>query len=256
MATAFNSFLGTGIALWGAHSPVITSADVTLTEAQAKNLLLLCSGALTGARNLILPTTLAIHGATISTDGMIWIVYNGCSGEYTLTVKTAAGSGVVAPQGQYIMVRSDGANIVEVYQETSAHAYNSANISHTTSGTWESVTHDSERFDTDNLHSVSSNTSRITIRKAGKYAIGGLIEFAANATGLRGARIRLNGATVLAQVVSANLGAGDPTPIAVQTVYSLAAGDYVELQGYQASGGALNMLASANYSPTFWAHRI
>jgi len=45
-----------------------------------------------------------------------------------------------------------------------------------------------------------------------------------------------------------------PHTCTIATVYQLAAGDYVELMGLQASGGSLNMLASSAYSPEFYAH--
>lgn len=49
-------------------------------------------------------------------------------------------------------------------------------------------------------------------------------------------------------------GAANDHAVTVSTVYQLAAGDYVELMGLQASGGSLNMLASSAYSPEFYAH--
>lgn len=132
---------------------------------------------------------------------------------------------------------------------------NSANISHTSTGNYQALTFDSERVDVGAMHDTVSNTGRITVPSGGDgfYAIGGQIEFASNATGRRGIQIRLNGTTVIAREESANLGANDHT-CTIATVYQLAAGDYVELMGLQASGGNLNMLASSAYSPEFYAH--
>ena len=139
-----------------------------------------------------------------------------------------------------------------------ARVRNSANISHSSSGSYQAVTFNSERVDVGSMHDTSSNTSRLTVPAGGGglYAIGGVIEFAANATGRRGIDIYLNGTTVLAREECNNLGAGSATPVSISTVYQLSAGDYVELRGLQASGGALNMLASANYSPEFWCHWV
>lgn len=132
---------------------------------------------------------------------------------------------------------------------------NTANISHTSSGSYQALTFNSERVDVGSMHDTSSNTGRITIPSGGGglYLIGGCIEFAANATGLRGAQIRLNGSTVIVIQEAPSIGAGSAHPIAVTTAYQLAAGDYLELMGKQSSGGNLNMLATANYSPEFWA---
>lgn len=132
---------------------------------------------------------------------------------------------------------------------------NSANISHTSTGNYQALTFDSERVDVGAMHDTSSNTGRLTVPSGGGgfYAIGGQIEFASNSTGRRGIQIRLNGTTVIAREESANLGANDHT-CTVATVYQLAAGDYVELMGLQASGGNLDMLATSAYSPEFYAH--
>lgn len=134
---------------------------------------------------------------------------------------------------------------------------NSANISHTSSGSYQALTFDSERVDVGAMHNTVSNTGRLTVPTGGDgfYAIGGQIEFASNATGRRGIQIRLNGSTVIAREETGNLGANDHA-VTVATVYQLAAADYVELMGYQASGGALNMLATSAYSPEFYAHWV
>lgn len=128
-----------------------------------------------------------------------------------------------------------------------------ANATHT------AVAFNSERFDTNEIHDTATNNTRLTCKTAGKYLIGGTLEYAANASGIfRIAAIRLNGATFissgketfptggLAHLVSAE----------TQTLYDLAVNDYVELMAYQDTGGALNVNASGNYSPEFWMYRV
>ena len=136
-----------------------------------------------------------------------------------------------------------------------ARVRNSANISHTSSGSYQALTFNSERVDVGAMHDTVTNTSRLTVPSggAGLFLIGGCIEFAANATGLRGVQIRLNGSTIIAIQEAPSVGAGSAHPIAVTTAYQLADGDYLELMGKQSSGGSLNMLATTNYSPEFWA---
>jgi hypothetical protein len=133
-----------------------------------------------------------------------------------------------------------------------ARVYNSVAISHTTSGSWQALTFDSERVDVGACHSIVSNTSRLTVPSGGGgwYDIGGSIEWASNATGTRSIGIRLNGATFLAAPKVAAL--STTLPQSVSTKYQLAAGDYVELMAVQDSGGALNVAASGDYSPEFW----
>lgn len=131
--------------------------------------------------------------------------------------------------------------------------YNSANISHATSGTPQIVTFNSERFDVGGCHSTSSNTGRLTVPsgEGGKYLIGGHVSWATNATGVRQIYIRLNGATPIGDDVRTPV-SGTGTSQHVSTFYSLAAGDYVELIANQTSGGALQIDAASNYSPEFY----
>jgi hypothetical protein len=48
-----------------------------------------------------------------------WIVRNQCTGSFTLTVKTSAGSGVVVSQGQIAIVWCDGTNVLSVSADAS-----------------------------------------------------------------------------------------------------------------------------------------
>ena len=89
---------------WGlgaTASVSVTTADVTLSAAQYQVRVIQVSGALTGNRNLILPAN----------AGWGWWIYNAGSGAFTLTAKTAAGTGVVVPQGGTSYVWCDGTNI-------------------------------------------------------------------------------------------------------------------------------------------------
>lgn len=98
----------------------------------------------------------------------------------------------------------------------------------------------SEFYDTESMHSTSSNTSRITVPVSGIYLAMGQVAFAANATGQRLARIISDGAVTWgASSVPANSGSY-VTYVQVQALLNLSASSYIELQVYQDSGGALN----------------
>lgn len=108
----------------------------------------------------------------------------------------------------------------------------------------------SERQDNGSHHSTSSNTSRVAPIVAKGYVISGTLSFAASAGGdQRTALLRVNGVTVIAQHDERRNSAGGATALTVTTLYRLGVGDYVELCAYQDSGGALNVNASANFSP-------
>lgn len=121
-------------------------------------------------------------------------------------------------------------------------AYNNAGQS-VSSATWTSATLNSEDYDVGTMHDTVTNNSRITVptNGGGLYYICGIISFDSNATGVRAGRLRKNGSTVLMQCNQPNAGATDAVSIPLNTVVSLNATDYIEMQGYQNSGGALNI---------------
>lgn len=132
-----------------------------------------------------------------------------------------------------------------------AHVFNSGALSITNSVLL-IATFDSERDDNNASHSTVSNTSRLTAVDPGVYDIGANASIQANATGIRQLLIRLNGATVIAEITLPNVGAASSTELAIATKYRLAAGDYIEMGVFQNSGGALNLQVGANWSPEFW----
>ncbi len=77
------------------------SVDVTLTTADAGNTLIQLIGALTGSINVIVPTNVASYHFT-----------NNTTGAFQITIKTAAGTGVVLPQGTRAVLDCDGTNVV------------------------------------------------------------------------------------------------------------------------------------------------
>jgi hypothetical protein len=136
-----------------------------------------------------------------------------------------------------------------------ARVYNSANIS-TANGANTALTFNSERFDTDSIHSTSSNTGRLTATIAGKYLITALVRWAANVTGRRTVFLRLNGSTDIAHTAADAATGGINTVQEVSCLYDMAVGDYVEAVVNQNSGGALNVDAASNYSPEFMMARV
>lgn len=81
---------------------VAGGATVTLTATEAGYAMLELTGALTASINVVVPTA----------SGQ-WIVKNATSGAYTLTVKTAAGTGVTVPKGLAESLWCDGTNVLE-----------------------------------------------------------------------------------------------------------------------------------------------
>ena len=151
--------------------------------------------------------------------------------------------------------------IVDAHKMPAVRVYHNANQS-ITNTTNTALAFNSERFDqaggsASTQHDVSTNNSRLTCRHAGVYHIIGGCHFAANATGQRTLFLRLNGATAIAYAPRGfGLSSLDSTSLLVATHYDLAVNDYIEMVVYQDSGGALNVLNGANYSPEFSMTRV
>lgn len=110
-----------------------------------------------------------------------------------------------------------------------------------------------ERFDTDAFHDTVTNNDRLTCTVPGTYLIIGNAAYANNGSGWRELWIEHNGTTIIGGKVSqAYVHANTPTALCVSTVYNLALNDYLKLKTWQTSGGgALNVVATAGYIPTF-----
>jgi hypothetical protein len=94
LSTAAGSYLSLNVA---------GSANVTLTKVQAATSIINLTGALTANINLIVPTATGE-----------WIIANNTTGSFTVTVKTAAGTGVVATQGTANQYYCDSTNVYSV----------------------------------------------------------------------------------------------------------------------------------------------
>lgn len=109
-----------------------------------------------------------------------------------------------------------------------------------TTGVWASITLDVEDVDTANGHSTSSNTSRYVAQYAGYHHVDAFVAFASNATGARGARLAVNGSVVNGRASFVAAVVTDRAAVPVSGTVYLNVGDYVEVQGFQTSGGNLN----------------
>jgi len=108
--------------------------------------------------------------------------------------------------------------------------------------TWTSVLFNgTDERDTDGMHSPSVNNDQIVIPTGlgGWWAFAGSVTVAANATGIRMARISVNGGDTMrtAAFQTPATGLGAVVPIVGELL--LAAGDVVRMQAYQASGSTL-----------------
>ena len=115
-----------------------------------------------------------------------------------------------------------------------------------TTATWTTITWDTTAsVDTYGGYVSGTSTSRYTAQVAGTYRVRGLVNFANNATGLRAAKLAKNGTVIQgAQGRYAATSATGATAVCEWPV-PMVVGDYVELLGYQGSGGNLATLIDA-----------
>ena len=106
--------------------------------------------------------------------------------------------------------------------------------------TWTDLQWDDNIYDPSALHNPASNNTNIFIKSPGWYRLTGIITFASNATGKRGARFMWNGNLIdRSTVLLAGSSACDA--VLVTSIIKYAdPGDNFRMQGFQDSGGALN----------------
>ena len=109
--TTTNSNLGTLIeqAISGYVTQTITDgADTVITipngaTGTARNMIIECTGALTAARNLIVPA-----------NKKLYFIYNNTSGGFAVTVKVSGLTGVSVPNGAKVVLASNGNDIISI----------------------------------------------------------------------------------------------------------------------------------------------
>lgn len=87
----------------GISTVAMSNANVTLTALQAARSIVIITGTLTASLNLIFPTY-----------QRQWLVVNNATGAFSVTCKTASGSGVSISTGASLIVYGDGTNIVNI----------------------------------------------------------------------------------------------------------------------------------------------
>ena len=112
-----------------------------------------------------------------------------------------------------------------------------------------------ELYDTDTIHDLVINNSRLTCKTAGIYLIAGSANIISNAIGRRSLLLRLNGIATYAYVEwDTNQNGG--TFMHLSTILRLAITNFVELSVYQSSGGVLNSLFADYYGIQLMMQRI
>lgn len=109
-----------------------------------------------------------------------------------------------------------------------------------------SLSLDATVVDTYGGHSNSTNNSRYTAQVPGWYEACGTVAWPTNGTGARGCRLAKNGSAVLGATSFTGTTVGDVYAVTTPAFQvQMGVGDYLEVQGFQSSGGALSTNVAA-----------
>lgn len=119
------------------------------------------------------------------------------------------------------------------------------------------VTWDTEEYDTDNLHSTSTNTSRVTIPAGlgGKYLLVGGITWSQADNAMSEFAVLVNGAEKVINYFAGGSVGNSNMQRPIGYVLNVSAGDYIEIQCRQNSGGNRSIkgnIGSPSYSQSNW----
>lgn len=119
--------------------------------------------------------------------------------------------------------------------------------------TYTAVNLDTEDVDSDNGHSTVTNPSRYIGLTTGWYLLSGGCGWAVNAAGQRGCEFAKNGTSLPGtDVMQPNATASFASSTTVRSSHVQLNGttDYVELRGFQSSGGALSTATNSTDQPS------
>lgn len=145
------------------------------------------------------------------------------------------------------------------FTDIGASVYRTTNQTLTT-GVETAVQFDNEEYDTAGFHDNAINNTRLTVPYTGRYLVVACLRWASNGVGVRYFYFRRNGlGTAITHVKGTDYRQAIVIPdiiiITSSAIFSLNAGDYVEVIAFQNSGGNLDLVA-AGAAPNFQIHRL
>jgi len=247
------SLQGSGLALQvrsvSASTTLLTNDHIVLVDASA------------GAVTLTLPSTKAL-GA-----GFTYEVRKIDSSANAVTIDPAGSETVDGATTRLVSSRWNGVRLVvgpsvDQWYTASFAATPQARVTHSANQsiantTTTALAFDSEAFDTDAIHDTATNNTRLTCKTAGRYLIYADVSWPSTGGGtIRQVGFRVNGSDQIGFQTGPVGGGTYEVQVSASTEYTLAANDYVECVVFQDSGGALNVLTHANFSPIFGMVRV
>jgi hypothetical protein len=184
------------------------STDYTLTVTngasdEARNAVLNITGTLTAAINVICPTA-----------AKTYIVKNGTTGGYAITLKTSAGTGISVPNGSTMMLYCNGTNVVSGIDYLAGTATSATNATNIIGGAAGSIPYQSGSGTT-SLLAASTNGYVLTLSGGlpswASPTATGVTTFSAGTTGLTPSTASSGAVTLAGTLAVANGGTGVTT---------------------------------------------
>lgn len=110
-----------------------------------------------------------------------------------------------------------------------------------TTATTTPINWDTDVSDALGWHDTSTNKSRITVTESGLYLVDAVLSFNANTTGNRFIAIQVNGGAIPGRGSVSTNTVSNTASCNLSQIIELVAGDYIEITGYQNSGGDLTI---------------
>lgn len=184
----------------------------------------------------------------------------GSRGDHAHAIATAAPSsiGLAGSNSEGAATSFARSNHIHAYNPPACRVYNTA-AETLVNNTALALSFNTERYDTDTMHSTASQTSRITFNTAGVYDFGASVSVTGEADYTSVVvDIRLNGTTVLARdrLLSDGAFSSNQPVLSVGAQWKFSAGDYIEVvvtQENTSANSETTVAGGAPFSPEFWA---
>lgn len=112
---------------------------------------------------------------------------------------------------------------------------------------WTDLTFEVDTVDVGDMHDTVTNNEIVTIQKSGFFLVIIGVEFAANASGIRSARLEINGTPSASMFENDAFGGGEPTLLSASVGREFIIGDEISLQAKQSGPANLNVLINSTF---------